>query len=171
MKLTIYRILSFLLLPMALLFSVLFLLFLRAAFANPALFLPLFLFGCIAIYSFATLNFIIRGIDGEKLLGRSSKEWLLVNAFVSLLCAAWAVAQGVFLFLHPESVREMAAQAKLNAGDALKASEEEVIQYLNALSYFLLVYGVVLFVHIIMSFQFVKKYRYLFQNVQQQGNG
>ena len=35
---------------------------------------------------------------------------------------------------------------------------------LMRVSYFLLIYGVVLFIHIIFSFQYIKKYHYLFQN-------
>ena len=74
MKLTIYRIFSFLLLPMAILFTMGVLILLRAAFANPAMLFPLFLIACIVIYSFASLNFLIKGIDGNKNLGRSLKD-------------------------------------------------------------------------------------------------
>jgi hypothetical protein len=164
MKLTIYRIFSFLLLPMAILFSISFLLFLRAAFSNPALFIPLFLIGCISIYSFASLNFLIRGLDGKKMLGRSAKDWLIANAIVSLVYSLLAIAQRIMLALNPETVQEIASQAKANAGDALKASDAQVMQSINAASYFLLIYGVVLFVHILLSFQYIKKYGYLFQS-------
>ena len=163
MKLTIYRIFSFLLLPMAILFSISFLLFLRAAFSNPALFITLFLIGCISIYSFASLNFLIRGLDGKKMLGRSAKDWLIANAIVSLVYSLLAIAQRIMLALNPETVQEIASQAKANAGDALKASDAQVMQSINAASYFLLVYGIVLFIHILLSFQYIKKYGYLFQ--------
>jgi len=166
MKLTIYRVFSFLLLPMAILFSISFLLFLRAAFSNPALFIPLFFIGCISVYSFASLNFLIRGIDGKKMLGRSTKDWLIANAIVSLIYSLLAIFQRVMLALNPDTVEDIATQAKTNAGDALKATDAQIIQSINAASYFLLIYGIVLFVHILLSFQYIKNYQYLFQNAE-----
>jgi hypothetical protein len=149
---------------MAILFSISVLLFIRAAFANPSMFIPLFLITCIAIYSFVSLNFLIRGIDGKKFLGRSSKDWLIVNAIVSIVYALLAIFQRFILAFHPELVDEFAKEAKQNAGAALKASNTQIIQSINAASYFLVVYGIILFIHIVISFQFIKKYRYLFQN-------
>ncbi|MEO8711514.1 MAG: hypothetical protein ABI405_05290 [Parafilimonas sp.] len=168
MKLTIYRILSFLLLPVAIIFSISFLLFIRAAFSNPAMLFPLFLIACIAIYSFASLNFLIRGIDGKKHLGRSSKEWLKVNAVVSTIFALLMISQCIVFLMHPEMLQDLVAQAKQNAGADLKMSNTAMENYLRVTSYFFLVYAVVLFVHIIISFQYIKLYNYLFQNQKQQ---
>lgn len=164
MKLTIYRVLSFLLLPMAILFAVAVLLLIRAAFANPLLLVYLFIGASISIYTFASLNFLIRGIDGKNLLGKSSREWIIVNAFVSVIYSLLAVAQGLVVLFYPEIVKTMAENAKNNAGSALVLSPEQLSLYINGLSYFTLTYGVVLFIHIIFSFQYLKKYAYLFQN-------
>ena len=60
-------------------------------------------------------------------------------------------------------LNKMAAQAKENAGADLKMSAASFENYLRITSYFFLVYAVVLFVHIIISFQYLKKYAYLFQ--------
>lgn len=164
MKLSIYRILGFLLLPMAILFSVFVLLFLRAAFANPAMLIPLFLIACIAIYSFASLNFLIRGIDGGKYLGRSSKDWIKVNAFIGIIFSLLMISQCIVLIIHPEMLQDMVTQAKKNAGPDLKINNEAFENYLRISSYFFLAYAIVLFSHIILSFQYIKRYNYLFQN-------
>jgi len=164
MKLTIYRIFSFLLLPMAILFSISVLIFLRAAFSNPAMLFPLFLIACIAIYSFASLNFLIKGIDGKKYLGRSSKEWLKVNAFISILFALLMIVQCIMFLVQPEMLQELASQAKQNAGTELKISDAAFENYLRVTSYFFLAYAIVLLVHIIISFQYIKRYNYLFHN-------
>ena len=70
------------------------------------------------------------------------------------------------LALNPDTVEDIATQAKTNAGDALKATDAQIIQSINAASYFLLIYGIVLFVHILLSFQYIKNYQYLFQNAE-----
>ena len=167
MKLTIYRIFSFLLLPIAIIFTVFFLVFIRAAFDNPAMLFPLFLVACIAIYSFASLNFLIRGIDGKKFLGRSSKEWLKVNAIVSALFSILMISQCIVFIMHPEMLQDLAAQARQNAGAELKVSNATIENYLRVTSYFFLVYAIVLLTHVILSFQYTKMYNYLFQNEQQ----
>jgi hypothetical protein len=164
MKLIIYRIFSFLLLPVAVIYTIVFLMFIRAAFDNPTMLIPLFLVACVAIYSFASLNFLIRGVDGKKVLGRSSKEWLKVNAIVSSIFALLMISQCIVFILHPEMLRDLAAQAKQNAGADLKINNAAIENYLRVTSYFFLAYSIVLFIHIILSFQYIKLYNYLFQN-------
>ena len=164
MKLIIYRIFSFLLLPIAILFSVAVLLLIGAAFANPQLFISIFVATGVSIYTFASLNFLIRGIDGNKFLGKSSKDWFIVNALVSIIYALSAIAQQFILMLHPEIIENLAESAKNNAGSSLSLSHEQVIQLIKGSSYFIFIYGIVLFIHIIFSFYYLKKYNYLFQN-------
>jgi hypothetical protein len=162
MKLTIYRIMSFLLLPMAILFAIGFLMFLRAAFANPPVFISLFFAASIAIYTFASLNFLIKGIDGKKILGRSSKDWLIVNAIVSIIYSLIAIFQRFVLSSNPAIVENYATALK-NNGD-IKTPDVQINQLINGISYFLMIYGIVLFLHIILSFRYIKQYGYLFQN-------
>lgn len=164
MKLAIYRVFSFLLLPIAIIFCISFLLFIRAAFENPAMLFPLFLIACIAIYTFASLNFLIRGVDGKKFLGKSSKDWLKVNAIASFVFALLMISQCIVLLIHPEILQNLADQAKQNAGAELKLSSEALQNYIRVTSYFFLAYAIVLTVHIILSFQYIKVYNYLFQN-------
>jgi hypothetical protein len=167
MKLIIYRIFSFLLLPIAILFGISVILLLGAAFANPATLFPLFLLACIAIYSFASLNFLIRGIDGKKFLGHSSKDWLKVNAFASMVFAVLLISQCIVFLLHPEMLHDLVAQAKQTAGTDLKIDNATLESYFRACSLFFLVYAIVLFIHILLSFQYIKLYNYLFQNKKQ----
>ena len=164
MKLAIYRVFSFLLLPMAIVYSISVLLFLRAAFANPVLLAFLFLFSCISIYSFASLNFLIRGVDGKKLLGRSSKDWIIINGLIALVAASILIAQRVAVLMNPEILKNFADQMKKNIGAESKWKASNFENLLLVSSYFLIAYAVVLLVHIIISFQYIKTYNYLFQN-------
>lgn len=164
MKLIIYRVFGFLLMPVALLFSICVLILISAAFANPAILLPLFLIVCIVIYSFVSLNFLIKGIDGQKPLKKSSKDLLKVNAFVSIVFALLMISQCIVLILHPEMVTDLLKQAKQNAVTGVQVSDAAILNYLHITSYFFLVYAIVLAVHILFSFQYLKQYNYLFKN-------
>jgi hypothetical protein len=149
---------------MALLFAITVLLFIRAAFANPAMLLPLFLAACVSIYSIAALNFLIRGIDGRKFLGRSSKDWLKVNAIVSLIFGLMMISQCILFIMHPEMLQSIAAQARQNAGSELQVSDSTFESYLRFTSYFFLVYAAALCIHILLTFQYLRPYSFLFQN-------
>ncbi|HEX5152026.1 MAG TPA: hypothetical protein VFW07_11300 [Parafilimonas sp.] len=163
MKLTIYRILSFLLVPMAILFAMGVLPFLSAAFANPAMLFPLFLIACIVIYSFASLNFLIKGIDGKRNLRRSSKDWIKVNAIVSIVFALLIMIECVVFLMYPEMMQRLVNQTKQIAGSDFRLREADYGNYFRITSYFFLAYAIVLVIHIIMSFQYLKMYNYLFQ--------
>jgi hypothetical protein len=167
MKLIIYRVFSFLILPMAVLFSISVMVFLRAAFANPAMLFPLFLIACIAIYTFASLNFLIKGIDGKKFLGRSSKEWLKVNAFISFIFGVLMIVQCTVILKNPDMLQNLATQARQNAGDELKISDADFINYLRITSYLFLAYAIVLIIHVFFTFQYIKLYNYLFKSEQE----
>lgn len=162
MKLTIYRIFSFLLIPIAVMFGISILFFLGIALSNPAMLLPLFLLACIVIYSFAALNFLIKGIDGKKQLRRSAKDWLKVNAYASIVFALMIISECFVFIFHPQVMKEALEQAK-QTGAQLNMSEADLKTYLTTVSYFLLVYGIVLLIHVLMSLQYVKQYNYLFQ--------
>ena len=112
MKLIIYRLLSFLLAPIAVLFSISALFLIGTALSNPAMLFPLFLIICIAIYSFASLHFLIKGIDGRKYLGKSSKDWLKVNAYACIIFALIIISEFIVFIMHPEILQQIIAQAK-----------------------------------------------------------
>lgn len=148
--------------PVAVLFGITVLFLLGVALSNPAMLLPLFLLACIVIYSFASLNFLIKGIDGKKYLKRSSKDWLKVNAYGSIVFAILIISECLVFLFHPEVMKETMAQAK-QTSTQLNMNEADLKTYLTSVSYFLLVYGIVLLIHVIMSLQYVKQYNYLFQ--------
>ena len=163
MKLTIYRLLSFLLAPIAILFSISALLLIGTALSNPAMLFPLFLSICIAIYSFASLHFLIKGIDGRKYLGRSSKDWLKVNAYACIIFALIIISEFVVFMLHPEILQQIITQVKQNADSRLTINADEFTDFASKILYFLLAYALVLFTHVMMSFQYMKQYNFLFQ--------
>ena len=84
-QLTIFRVLSFLLVPIAILFAIMdIFLFIMALSANPALLLIAFAMACFVIYVFASLKFLMSNIDQQKSSSTSLKDWIKVNAYGSL---------------------------------------------------------------------------------------
>lgn len=162
MRLTIYRILSFLLIPVAVIFTLCVIIMLGVALQNLAILLTMLIMACIAIYSFASLNFLIKGIDGKKHLRTRSKYLLKVTALVSALFVVMIISQCIILLLHPEAVQQSIAEAMTNFKGSLQFNKVEMENYLRAICYFFVTYGIVLGVHIIFSFQNLEAYNYLF---------
>ena len=161
--LTIYRILTFLLLPMAVLYAIISMVFVTTAFANPAMLLPIFIMICVVIYSFASANFILRGIDRDKFLGKSAKDWLRVNAFISSFYAVMMIFQCATLLSNPATLSELIDTAMQRGASDLKLPKETLLQYFNIMLYIFLVHGIILFIQVGLTFGYMKTYKRLFE--------
>ena len=164
MKLTLYRIFSFLLIPMAIIFAIMVIFLIGTSFSNPSMLFPLFMIACIAIYSFAALRFLIKGIDGKKYLSRRFKDWLKVNAYVSIVFAVLMISECVIFILHPSIMQQLVNEQMKTAKMPAPISNEDIFRYLQVITYFFLAYAIVLFVRVLMSLHYTKLYNYLFQN-------
>lgn len=83
-QLTIFKVLTYLLVPFALLFAFMDILFILSAFANPAILLVAFMFTAFVIYVFTSLKFFNRSIQHGLPSKAQLKDWIKVNAYVSL---------------------------------------------------------------------------------------
>jgi len=76
-------------------------------------------------------------------------------------------AQLSFKHNFPKAGRDWTADVtynkRKNAGSNFKLSEADFENYFRITSYFFLAYAITLCIHIIMSFQYLKTYNYLFQ--------
>ncbi len=162
--LTLYRVLSYLLLPFALFLSFMAALLLLTAFGNISALLPLFIVGATVIYLFSSLSFIHRGVLPNMPVKASMKDWIRVNAFVTLFFGASFVFQGIYLrgneaFME-EVQRQMASMSKQIGPEAMaKINLKTLIAtVLNVI----LIIGSLLVAHVLIGLAFLKKYAHLF---------
>ncbi|MEP6512750.1 MAG: hypothetical protein ABJA79_02690 [Parafilimonas sp.] len=166
MTLKIYRILSFILIPPAILFSIMVLIFIAAAFANPAMLLPLFMIACIAIYTFTSFNFLMRGIDNGKKLPPSSRDWIKVNAIVSVIFCLLMLSSSFQINTELKLLQDMFKETRKQS-DSIKISEAEFAGYLKNMLIIFLVYSALLLLHTILTFRLLKQYREIFTSDEQ----
>ena len=74
----------------------------------------------------------------------------------------------IAVLLQPEMLNEAVKQMKENGGSDLKISEADFENYMRITIYFFLVYAVVLLTHIIISFQYLRSYAYIFRKKEEQ---
>ncbi|MDB5192964.1 MAG: hypothetical protein JWQ96_2527 [Segetibacter sp.] len=161
----IYRILTYLLLPFALLFGVLTLIMFFIAITNPALFLGVFMLGAFCIYFFCSFRFLHQGILQQRVLKSTLRDWIKVNAYVSLPFAILNLIQSVAILSKSAMISEIVNQM-LEMQQQMGVPAQPAGSYDKMILTILIimaVFSVVLFVHIILSFSFLKKHEDLFQ--------
>ena len=163
-QLVIYRIATYILLPFGafLGFGVLFMLL--AALGNFALLLPVFIAGATVIYIFASLVFLGH-VQKQSLCKHSLKDWILVNAYVALFMVVNLMANLVVVVFYPDSFRETVQHFMDTQGSSLSGiSAAQMLRTVKGVLYVMGFLGMVLFVHIMLSFRLIKRNKDLFEH-------
>ncbi|MEN9512658.1 MAG: hypothetical protein RJB16_418 [Bacteroidota bacterium] len=103
-SLKLYRILSFILIPLALLFAFIDIAFLMTAFANPSVLIFVFAIACLVMYVFSSFAFLKRGIEKEQHQPAKLKDWIKVNAYVSLFLCSLFFLNGTSVLMSSDMV-------------------------------------------------------------------
>ena len=163
---TIYKILTFILLPFAALFGFFSLILFFIGLANPVILLPVCVMVCFTIYAVCCTIFIVKGIYKQQQLKPSLKDWIKVNGYVANVMAVISLINSVGLIAYSKIQLTKLAQ-ELLAAQPVKPegiSIETIVSAMTAMVYIMLVFSVVLLIQLAMSFRLLKKYQYLFES-------
>ena len=163
--LTIFRILTFVLLPIAALFAVIDFFMLLTALANPAMLFIVFVMAGFVIYSFASLRFLTKGIDLNKPCKPSLKDWIKVNGYVSIFLGVSFLMNAFTVFFTIEANLRQILNQFLEQQPTVPAmlTPELFIYMMKIAAWFLFFISVVLLAHIPINFRMLKQYGYLFE--------
>lgn len=164
-QLTIFRILTFILLPIAAMFGFLDVLLLVGALGNPAFLLIVFVLAAFVIYTFTSMQFLTKGIDTGRPLKQSLRDWIRVNAFVSSFMGIMFLMNALSMFFTNEvTLRQYLTQvleAQVNVPPMLNI--ELFLRIMKLAAYFMFFLSIILLAHIFVNFRMMKQYRHLFQ--------
>lgn len=161
----LYLVLSYILLPIALFFGFMDSILVISALANPSAMILVFAMACIVIYSITSFRFLKLGIEREQIQTTKLKDWIKVNAYVSLLMFSLIFLNAVSILLSNDIIlisfidEFLAQQTGLPPG----FNSQFVLKIMRIAAYFLFVIGAVGIVHIRMTLKLVKEYDYLFE--------
>lgn len=165
-RLTFYRILSFILVPIALFFGLMDVLFLLSATGNPSYLLPVFLIACLCIYVFTSLSFLNKHINKNATALPSLKDWIRVNAYVSLFFGFMLLIEALGIFYMADnqlrSVIEKFLETQPNMPSGLTVTV--FIKLMRGIAYFLFFFSIILLMHISISLKLLKEYAHLFSD-------
>lgn len=141
--------------------------FLLLSLSNPALLFGIFVFACVVIYMVKSVQFFRRSVVPGLPAKANTRDWIRVNAFVSIVFVLEILFNGYYMFFNSKELMTT-LQIWLNKlqdaqGTAsVPISAEQMYGALKSLMIFFLVLAVLLMVHIVCSFKLLKKYRDLF---------
>ena len=164
-QLTIFRILTFILLPIAAMFGFLDILVIVSALANPALLFVAFVMAAFVIYTFVSLNFLTKGIDTGRPCKPSLRDWIRVNAFASLFMGIMFLLNSVSIFVTSDLILRQYLSQFLETVPNKPAmlNIELFMTIMKAVAYFMFFLSIALLSHILLNFRIMKQYRYLFE--------
>lgn len=160
--LTLYRILTYLLLPLAAILGFLTIITLFASYANPAGLLPAFLCGATVIYLISSFNFLHRSVVGGRPNKPSLYDWIRVNGFVALALGAIFIFQSIYFRYNTDLQDQLEAQMKEMAATMPDQKLPDLNRIIRAVLNFMLASGSVLVAHILLTFRYLKSHFHLF---------
>ena len=163
-KFTLFRILSYTLLPFAIFFGFMNFFFIASAFANPSIFFLAFLIAGFCIYTFSNLIFLTRHIDTGIHAKSSLKDWIKVNAYATLILGFMFLINALGIFFMPEATLRTTISKFLDEVPNLppQMNVSIFIKILRGVSYFLFFFSILTLVQVFMSLKLLKQFAPLF---------
>lgn len=160
--LTGYRILTYILLPFGAIIGLLALISLTAALGNIAALLPAFVCGATVIYLVSSFNFLHRGIMYRQPQKPTLYDWIRVNGFVALFLGSLFIFQSFYFRGNNELSETVQAQVDAMAKEMQTKEVPDVAKIIRWVLNFMLGSGIILVIHISMTFLLLKKYYGIF---------
>jgi hypothetical protein len=164
-NLKLYTVLSYFLIPISLFFGFLDGIFLLSAIANPSILIFVFVIACLVIYTFASFKFLKQGVEKEQEFSRRQKDWIKVNAYVSLfLCSLFFINSISILLSSDMTLLKYIDELMLQQpGLPPEATAALILSVLKVAAIFLLITGMIGLVHIRTTLRLIKQYDHLFK--------
>lgn len=165
-KLILYRLVTFVLLPIGGLIGLQGLFMLPVGFSYPLLLIFAFVFFAIGAYIISSFIFFVQGLQNNKSLKPGLKDFVRVNAIITIAAAGYCLFTGC-VYLGSHTMQKMMA----NNFPQIQKSMGGVFEGMNAERYSLLirkmaivmaVFGVLFVYHTIVTFRLLKRYASLF---------
>ena len=161
----LYKVLTYILIPIALFLGFIDTILLMLSLLNPSSLLYVFILACFVIYTFVSFKFYRLGLEREQPLKKNLKDWVKVNAIVSIFLCSLFCLNGLSILLSNNAnlnqyIDEIITQ---QPGFPKEITPTTIINILKGISVAFLIIGSVGLIHIRLSFRFLKQYGYLFE--------
>ena len=160
----VYRVVTYILVVFAGIMSIIELFALLVSLANPSMFLPVFMLAGVIIYTFTSFYFDRKGVQKGGACKPSLRDWIRVNAFVTIAFSVTTLIDSINFLSHPALMNDFAKQMIKSQPSYASAgiTQAYLEHFLTTAFYIICSYCVLLLLHIGATFTLLKQYRYLF---------
>lgn len=147
--------------PIALIFGLMgIIIFFMAISTNPAFLLMAFVLICYTIYSFTSLQFLIKVIIQQNTVRSSLKDWIKVNAYGTAFISIMFLLSALQSFTTSDIILRQQLGNMLEAQPQLgkQISVDVLFSMFKGVSTFLLIAGSISLTHVFMSFTLLRQY-------------
>ena len=166
----IYRVLTYVLLIFAFFWAMGVIFLINVAFAYPALLLTLFVVSSVVLYTFSSFQFLRRGIDRGGHFKKSRKDFIKVNAYVTVFFAIINFVQAFIGISKPDKLQELLQQVQTMQSGASGLNTADLLSSVNIILWVMLIYTVALGIHVYQSFQLLRQHASLFADLQERSD-
>lgn len=158
-----YRLVNIFILPVSAFIAIQVMMSLFIALANPAMLFGIFIIACVPIYAFTSNYFYNKSIRKGELCKPSLKDWIKVNAIVSIVFSVLAIFAGLGILVLLENDKALAElQEQIKATTPAQLSMDDLRKALKFYAYFFLPFSALLLIHIIITFTLLSRYKHMF---------
>ena len=158
-----YRIISYILLPIAGIFGLMCLLMLIISLGNPATLIPVLIMCAVVVYIITSFIFLIKGIDQLKKCKPSLRSLIKTTAYISLFFIISILFQGITLLYKPSLLNSFIDQTIATQKNMTGVTPEFMLSVVKGLLYFMIFFATTLLIHVFETFKFLKLYAGLFE--------
>jgi hypothetical protein len=166
----IYRVLTYILLIFAFFWAMAVIFLINVAFAYPALLLTLFVVASVVLYTFSSFQFLRRGIDRGGQFKKSRKDFIKVNAYVTVFFAVINFVQAFIGITKPNKLQVLLQQVQTMQPGASGLNTSDFVSSVNIVLWVMLIYTVALGIHIYQTFHLLRQHVSLFADPQERSD-
>ena len=157
-ELVVYRVVSFLLLPIAVLFGISALFGLLSVLVNPSALFGVVMLGAVVFYLVCTFIFQTTVISGARHLTNSLRNRIRISAFITAFFCIMIIYAHISILSNPDVLTEPINLMMKQPGLPGNATRELLEQAIKTIFNFFMVISLMLLLHIIMSFRLLHQY-------------
>ncbi len=157
-----YKIISYILLPIAGFFGLMCVFMLFLAIANPSALIPVLVLCAVVVYIIASFIFLIKGIEQLKKCKPSLRSWIRITSYFAMFFVVSVLIQSITLLYKPSSLNAFIDQAIATQKNMNGLTTEFMMSVIKGVLYFMIFFSTTLLIHIFETFKFLKLYAGLF---------
>jgi len=154
-----YRIISYILLPIAALFGFMGLLMLILALSNPAIMIPTLIIMVIVVYIILSFIFFMKAVENGKKCKPTLRKWITATGIIAGLFSFTTLFNCIALFYAPDQIKTTIDQSMAMQKNMPAISSDLMVKVFKGVLYFMVFFATTLIIHVYETLKLIRQYQ------------